>query len=186
MFYVCVVEETRIWRNSSPVLSWSSGGWWTNQVRVWVEKHIQHKTQHDTDQTSQIKICLRLSRTSEDSVGPEERRAADGQTGGDRQRQERYRRLPGWGQTQVCVWLEYFVVFRQIALLDYVMLHIQEEVCGTLCVLFEIQDFRVLTSTFSELCVIVQGSLPKQFYGQKATYSWLAPAKGLTPETWRF
>lgn len=43
-------------------------------------------SQHETDQQSQTKIyflCVR--RTSENGLGPKERAAADGKTGGDRQ-----------------------------------------------------------------------------------------------------
>lgn len=45
-----------------------------------------HPTQVKTlSRSCEIKMCLCLSRTSENILGPEERGGADGQTGGDRQ-----------------------------------------------------------------------------------------------------
>lgn len=60
-------------------------------------------TKHETDQSTGAEKCvLCLSRSSENKPGPQERRGADGQTDGDRERQERYRGWSGRGQTQVC------------------------------------------------------------------------------------
>lgn len=71
-------------------------------------------TKHETVQLTRAKKCsLCLSRSSENKPGPQERRGADGQTGGDRQRQERHRGWSGRGQAQVCS-TECFVVDNRI------------------------------------------------------------------------